>query len=412
MNFNPIKIKYMNGFVKTHLVAAFTALLVLGCAQSKMNSTGNNTASKTSKNIEGRRAEVLFLGNTSKHHDSGKYAPWLAIKLFESGINTSYTVDLNDLNPENLAKYDALIIYANHDVISPAQESALKNFVQSGKGLVPLHSASGCFLNSEWYIKAIGGQFASHKTGDFPAVIVKPDHPVMKGIKPFTTWDETYVLKNINPDMTVLTARVEDGKNIPYTWVRNEGKGRVFYTAYGHEDRTWSNIGFLDLVRNGVMWALGDQVQSQIAALKIPNVDIYDSDTIAQFTKRHLVPKMQEALTPSESEKLTQVLPDFKVELFASDPDIINPIAMAWDERGRLWVVESVDYPNTFKETDGEANDRIKICEDTDGDGKADKFTIFADGPEHSNQHHLRQRRGDCDDGPRHSFHERYQRRR
>eukprot|EP01031_Cornospumella_fuschlensis_P045041 gene45041-55096_t len=52
---------------------------------------------------------------------------------------------------------------------------------------------------------------------------------------------------------------------------------------------------------------------------------------------------------------------------------------MAWDEKGRLWIVESVDYPNTFKETDGVANDRIKICEDTDGDGKADKFTVFAD---------------------------------
>ena len=52
---------------------------------------------------------------------------------------------------------------------------------------------------------------------------------------------------------------------------------------------------------------------------------------------------------------------------------------MSWDERGRLWVVESVDYPNTFIETDGAANDRIKICEDTNGDGKADKFTVFAD---------------------------------
>ncbi len=52
---------------------------------------------------------------------------------------------------------------------------------------------------------------------------------------------------------------------------------------------------------------------------------------------------------------------------------------MAWDERGRLWIVETVDYPNDFVETDSTANDRIKICEDTDGDGKADKFTVFAD---------------------------------
>ena len=200
---------------------------------------------------------------------------------------------------------------------------------------------------------------------------------------------------------------------IPTPGCANEGKGRVFYTAYGHEDRTWSNIGFLDLVSNGVHWALGDQVNDQIAALNIPSVDIYDADTIAAFTKRHLVPKMQEALTASESQKLTQVLPDFKVELFASDPDIINPIAMAWDERGRLWVVESVDYPNTFKETDGQANDRIKICEDTDGDGKADKFTVFADGLNIPTSMIILANDGiHRDDGPRYSFHERYQRRR
>src|SRR5690606_8859865 len=91
------------------------------------------------------------------------------------------------------------------------------------------------------------------------------------------------------------------------------------------------------------------------------------------------VPKVQQALEPEESKKLIQSPVDFEIQLFASEPDIINPIAMAWDEKGRLWIVESVDYPNTFKETDGESNDRIKICEDTDGDGKADKFTVFAD---------------------------------
>ena len=77
--------------------------------------------------------------------------------------------------------------------------------------------------------------------------------------------------------------------------------------------------------------------------------------------------------------KLIQVPAGFELQLFASEPDIINPIAMAWDERGRLWVVETVDYPNEVREEDGVGDDRIKICEDTNGDGKADKFTIFAD---------------------------------
>ncbi len=362
--------------MRKYIAVLFLGILVLSCAKNKMNSSAVKTSGTKT---EGRRAEVLFLGHTSKHHDSGKYAPWLSIKLFRSGINMSYTVDLKDLNTENLNKYDGLIIYANHDSLSPSQEAAMKAFVEGGKGLIPLHSAAGCFKNSEWYIKTIGGQFESHKTGTFKNIILKPDHPVMKGIGGFETFDETYVHKNLNPDKTVLGERVEGNHHEPYTWVRNQGKGRVFYTAYGHEDSTWTNNGFLDLVRNGVLWAIGDKVKGQVAALNIPNPDIYDADTISHYTKRHVVPKMQEALSPSESNKLTSVPVDFEIKLFAAEPNITNPIAMAWDERGRLWVVESVDYPNTFKETDGAANDRIKICEDTNGDGMADKFTVFAD---------------------------------
>ncbi|WP_416377777.1 PVC-type heme-binding CxxCH protein [Algoriphagus sp. D3-2-R+10] len=328
---------------------------------------------------EPRRAEVLFFGHASEHHNSRLYAPWLATALFESGINITYTETVEDLNKDNLAKYDGLVIYANHDVLSKEQEAALKSFVESGKGLIPLHSATGCFKNSDWYIETIGGQFASHGEGEFTAEIVAPDHEIMQGLKAFTTWDETYVHQRVNHDMTVLTERVDGEHKEPYTWVRNVGKGRVFYTAYGHDERTWKNAGFLALVKNGIFWAMGDDIKANVTALNIPDVSIYE-ETISDFTKRYEVPKMQEALTPEESKKLIQKPVDFSIELFASEPDIQNPIAMAWDERGRLWIVESVDYPNTFKETDGQANDRIKICEDTDGDGKADKFTVFADG--------------------------------
>lgn len=55
-------------------------------------------------------------------------------------------------------------------------------------------------------------------------------------------------------------------------------------------------------------------------------------------------------------------------------------MAMAWDEKGRLFVIETVDYPNEVRDEEGEGNDKIKILEDTDGDGRADKVTVFADG--------------------------------
>jgi putative membrane-bound dehydrogenase-like protein len=377
---NPKRGFYINklyNMKKSLILFLLVGLIFQGCA-NKTRINANSSDKNVSDSKEARRAEVLFLGHHSKHHDADKYAPWLAIRLFKSGVNMTYTTALEDLNTENLSKFDGIIIYANHESIAPEQEAALKNFVEGGKALIPLHSAAGCFKNSEWYINALGGQFKSHGEDTFSPKIVKVNHPVMKGLTAFETWDETYVHQNINKDITVLMERVEGNTREPYTWVRQQGKGRVFYTAFGHDERTWTNKGFLDLVNNGVLWALGDDVNNKIARLNIPDVNIYP-DTISAYTKRHVVPKVQDPLTAAESKKLIQVPPGFEIELFAAEPDITNPIAMAWDERGRLWIVESVDYPNTYVETDGAANDRIKICEDTDGDGKADKFTIFAD---------------------------------
>ena len=68
----------------------------------------------------------------------------------------------------------------------------------------------------------------------------------------------------------------------------------------------------------------------------------------------------------------------FEVTLFAAEPMVVKPIQMNWDADGRLWVVSSTIYPHP--ETGEEANDKIYILEDIDGDGKADKSIIFAEG--------------------------------
>jgi putative membrane-bound dehydrogenase-like protein len=84
-------------------------------------------------------------------------------------------------------------------------------------------------------------------------------------------------------------------------------------------------------------------------------------------------------LAPLESEKKINVPPGFEVRLFASEPEVVNPVAMTWDERGRLWVLELYEYPRGAKKGE-KGRDRIKILEDTDADGKADKVTVFAEG--------------------------------
>lgn len=97
-----------------------------------------------------------------------------------------------------------------------------------------------------------------------------------------------------------------------------------------------------------------------------------------QLTGQH-APANTAALAPAEAQKAFTVPEGFEVRLFASEPDVINPVAMAWDERGRLWVVELYEYP-LGAAPGTKPRDRIKILEDTDGDGRADKVTVFADG--------------------------------
>src|SRR5690554_7657186 len=73
-----------------------------------------------------------------------------------------------------------------------------------------------------------------------------------------------------------------------------------------------------------------------------------------------------------------KVAEGYEVTLFASDPMVVKPIQMNWDADGRLWVASSIIYPHM--RTGEDANDKIYILEDTDGDGVADKSTIFAEG--------------------------------
>lgn len=82
-------------------------------------------------------------------------------------------------------------------------------------------------------------------------------------------------------------------------------------------------------------------------------------------------------LSPAEALAKMTVPEGFHVELVASEPDLVNPVAMTFDERGRIWVAESLEYP---RRSPGLGRDRVKVLEDTDGDGKVDRTTVFAEG--------------------------------
>jgi len=339
-----------------------------------------------------KQLKVLFLGDNGHHRPAERFRQLQPV-LAARGIDLTYTDKVEALNPKILAAYDALIVYANIDSITPEQDKALLDYVESGKGFVPLHCASYCFRNSPKYVALVGAQFQRHNTGTFRTIIAEPDHPILKGFRGFESWDETYVhTKHNEKDRVVLEYREEQGRKEPWTWVRTQGKGRVFYTAWGHDERTWGHPGFQNLVERGICWAAGTDpgvvpVYPETPKMTAVSKDVKPFEYVEVGAKipdykqgtGKTLSQMQKPLDPAESMKHIVHPVDFELKLFASEEQLGGkPICMNWDEQGRLWVAVTVDYPNKLQ-PEGQGHDRILILEDTDGDGKADKVTVFAD---------------------------------
>jgi putative membrane-bound dehydrogenase-like protein len=342
-----------------------------------------------STSLAANPVRVLFLGHESEHHNSNEFYPMLAKALGRDAIYFDYTTSVETAlgDAEYLGKFDALLLYANHPRLTAKQWENLQNYVRQGGGFVPVHCASWCFSNIPGYDQLVGGRFKSHQTGTFSAKIIQPSHPALSGVTEFEAWDETYFHNNHNPEgRTVLMVReVMPGDTHttpePWTWVRTEGKGRIFYTASGHDERVWNQPGFHQLLKSGILWSIGEKAKArydQFLTRRKP-LTYEKRDNIPNYERRPAPLPYQHPLEAKDSLDYTQVPVGFHLELFAAEPDVINPIYIQWDERGRLWVAESVDYPNTIT-PDRKGNDRIKILEDTDGDGKADKATTFVDG--------------------------------
>jgi putative membrane-bound dehydrogenase-like protein len=346
--------------------------------------------------------KVLFLGDNGHHRPAERFRQLQPV-LARRGIDLTYTDKATALSPRVLAGYDGLMIYANTTRITPEQEKALLDFVESGKGFIPLHCASYCFLNSPKYVELVGAQFKSHGTGTFRATIAAPDHSLMKGFRGFESWDETYVhTKHNEKGRTVLEYRVAGDVREPWTWVRTQGKGRVFYTAWGHDQRTWGNPGFQALIERGIRWAVGrdPSVVPDYRAetpFPVPRMTAKRNDVkpfeyvdvgkkIPNYTPSRRwgvqgepFSKMQKPLAPEESLKHIVTPKGLHAELVTTEALLGGkPICMNWDERGRLWLALTYDYPNDLQPR-GQGRDRLVVCTDTDGDGRMDKVTVFAD---------------------------------
>lgn len=184
----------------------------------------------------------------------------------EQGFGVYVTEDANQFSDENLAKYDVVVLLSTTGTIfNDDQKAAFQKFVQSGKGVVGIHSATDTEYEWPWYNKMIGAYFLAHPRQQTLRLQVKDKtHPSTWHLPENWLWyDELYEFREVNPAIKVLINADEStyqpakpmGENHPMAWYHEFDGGRVFYTALGHVESAWKNEVFLQHLHGGIWYA-------------------------------------------------------------------------------------------------------------------------------------------------------------
>ena len=132
-------------------------------------------------------------------------------------------------------------------------------------------------------------------------------------------------------------------------------------------------------IRDTAIWAVATGVDYDTQAADSKTTELPPVETNYKISDPDNPPRY---LYGDEALSTIQTAPGFRIELFASEKDftdLANPVQLSFDNAGRLWVAVMPSYPH-YRPGDSKPDDKLLILEDTDGDGRADKQTVFADG--------------------------------
>ena len=325
--------------------------------------------------------------------------------LNDRGIKTTGSMEFP--TAEQLDQTDVLVIFAADGMknVGPERER-FEAFLKRGGGVEVIHDGVVSGDQHEWCKKIIGGAWrwdGDDKTktkwleGNVGLYFVDQDHPITKGISNFDWKDEVYNQLDISPDVHVLATSFVDVFTIwPQMWTyeRTIDGGSTPYRAFvsipGHEYTSFQAPQYKAILLRGISWAAKHQ----------------DLDEYCRPEELSSLRYPEGGPTPAaKAAKQFIVHPEFNISVVADENVAEKIMSEEWDPKGRLWVVETPEYPGgrdinkadnrvkSWREQDPKTyplggkeprkpQDRISILEDTDGDGVMDKKTVFADGLE------------------------------
>lgn len=349
--------------------------------------------------------------------------------------------DPNFKNHDALRNADLILVSVRRRTPPNAMMDLLRAHVAAGKSVVGIRTASHAFDakpadadHAAWPtfdVEVLGGRYAGHYGNKPPqgahtvvsTVRANGSHLVLTGV-PNTDFRVTSHLYKYpalaDTSVPLLTGRIEGGDTSePVAWVNTANDRRAFYTSLGNVE-DFQLPAFRRLLLNGILWALHEPLppagadtrprSESLAKPTPPTPPAAPAAPAAPAPARAATPPPsldlpQEAnapaLSPAEAATRFHVAQDLAWESVLAEPDIVQPVFLNFDERGRMWVVEYRQYPwpaglkmvsrdsvwravydrvppappNHFK-----GADRITIHEDSDGDGTFDRHKTFVDG--------------------------------
>lgn len=210
---------------------------------------------------------LIVTGMDHPAHDWRRTTPALKEVLAKDGrVRVEVLEDPDRLESHDLSNLQVVFLhFCNWERPDPndrAKEN-LRNFVHQGGGLFLLHFASGAFPGWPEF-PALAGKVWDRKNthdprGPFRVTLVNTNHPIVRRLESFETDDELYTcLTGVQPVEVLATAQSRVSKqHHPMAFVHRYGKGRVFHTPLGHDDRAIRSAGTAELIRRGCAWAAG-----------------------------------------------------------------------------------------------------------------------------------------------------------
>jgi type 1 glutamine amidotransferase len=288
-------------------------VLLLGTALTTAFYITTGTAAEPAAATAAKKKVLFFSKSSGFEHSviswkNGRPS-WAEKQLLEIGAKNNweftFSKDGSLFSPEYLKGFDAVLFYTTGDLtaagtdkqppMTAAGKQALIDYVKNGGALAGTHSASDTFHTeneskkgptryvnfedkADPYVRLLGAEFIIHGAQQKSKnTVIDPKFPGMEKIgESFELNEEWYSLKDFRDDIHVLLlqdAPAMKGKEYerppyPSTWVRQEGKGRVFYTSMGHREDVWTNPLFQDVLTGGLSWAMGIKAAETPANIK------------------------------------------------------------------------------------------------------------------------------------------------